>query len=180
MTYLWITLGVIAFLIIFMFNQIVREENIAKNAFSSIDVYLKKRCDLIPNLVEVVKGSAAHEQAIFEGVALARNNAINAKKEKDVIASDKEVNVALKSLFAVAENYPNLKANASFIQLQETLNVIEDELAAARRTYNSAATEYNVTLESFPTNLVAILMNMEKRELFVVDDSVRKKLQINI
>ncbi|MBQ6860372.1 MAG: LemA family protein [Clostridia bacterium] len=179
MTYLWITIGVIVLIIIFVFNQIVREENTAKNAFSSIDVYLKKRCDLIPNLVEVVKGSAAHEQSIFEGVAIARTNAMNAKKEKDVIASDNEVNSALKSLFAVAESYPNLKANTAFVQLQKSLNVIEDELAAARRTYNAAATEYNVTLESFPTNLIGKLFGKKKKELFAVSAEANESMKVN-
>ena len=179
MTYAIIGIVVVILLIILIFNQIVREENTAKNAFSSIDVYLKKRCDLIPNLVEVVKGSAAHEQAVFEGVANARTNAMNAKKEKDVIASDNEVNSALKSLFAVAESYPNLKANAAFVQLQKTLNVIEDELAAARRTYNSAATEYNVTLESFPTNIIGKVFGNKKKELFTVSVEATESMKVN-
>lgn len=179
MTYLWITLGVIAVILIFMYNMIVREENAAKNAFSSIDVYLKKRCDLIPNLVEVVKGSAAHEQTVFEGVALARANAINAKKDKDVIASDNEVNSALKSLFAVAENYPNLKSNTSFVQLQKNLNVIEDELAAARRTYNSAATEYNVTIESFPINIFAKILRKNRKALFEAGKESVDSMKVN-
>ncbi len=179
MTYAIIGIVVVILLIILIFNQIVREENTAQNAFSSIEVYLKKRCDLIPNLVEVVKGSAAHEQAVFEGVANARTNAMNAKKEKDVIASDNEVNSALKSLFAVAESYPNLKANAAFVQLQKTLNVIEDELAAARRTYNSAATEYNVTLESFPTNIIGKIFCKKKKELFTVSVEATESMKVN-
>ena len=116
---------------------------------------------------------------MFEGVALARTNALNAKKEKDVISSDNEVNCALKSLFAVAENYPNLKSNTAFVQLQKTLNTIEDELAAARRTYNSAATEYNVTLESFPTNLIAKLFGKKKKELFTVTAGANESMKVN-
>ena len=179
MTYLWITLGVIALVIIFIFNQIIREENTAKNALSSVDVYLKKRCDLIPNLVEVVKGSAAHEQAVFENIAAARSNAMNAKKDKEVVAADNEVNGALRDIFMLAESYPNLKANSSFVQLQQNLNKIEDELAAARRTYNAAATEYNVTLESFPTNIFGKLFGKRKKELFTASDEARNAMNVH-
>ena len=179
MTYLWMMVGLIVLIFIFIFNQIVREENTAKNALSSVDVYLKKRCDLIPNLVEVVKGSAAHEQTVFENIAAARANAMNAKKDKDVVAADNEVNSALKDIFALAESYPNLQANSSFVQLQHSLNKIEDELAAARRTYNAAATEFNVTLESFPTNLVAKLFGKKQKELFTATDDSRNSMNVN-
>ncbi len=176
MWWMGIGVGVIFVSFIIIFNQIVREENTAKNAFSSVDVYLKKRCDLIPNLVEVVKGSAAHEQSVFESVTAARANALNAKKDKDVVKSDNEVKSALKSVFALAESYPNLKSNASFVELQKTLNVLEDELAAARRTYNSAATEYNITLESFPTNLIGKMLGKQKKVLFLAaQDAVESK-----
>ncbi len=176
MTYLLIALVVIAF--IFIFNQIVREENTAENALSSVDVYLKKRCDLIPNLVEVVKGSAAHEQTVFENIAAARTNAMNAKKDKEMVAADNQVNGALKDIFMLAEAYPNLQANSAFVQLQQSLNKIEDELAAARRTYNAAATEFNVTLEAFPTNLVAKLFRKKQKELFNATDDSRNSMNV--
>lgn len=173
-----IILILVILIIIWMFNQIIKENNLVKKSFSTVDVYLKKRYDLVPNLVEVVKGHAAHEKEVFENIANARTRAMESKTEEDSVKSDNELNKALKSLFMVAEQYPNLKTNQSFIELQKKLTVLEDELAAARRAYNAAVTEYNTTLESFPTNLMGKLMRKKQKELFVVNDDIRNAINM--
>lgn len=165
-------------ILIWMFNQIIKENNLVKKSFSTVDVYLKKRYDLVPNLVEIVKGHAAHEKEVFENIANARTRAMESKTEEDSVKSDNELNTALKSLFMVAEQYPNLKTNQSFVELQKKLTDLEDELAAARRAYNSAVTEYNTTLESFPTNLMGKLMKKKQKELFVVNDDIRNAINM--
>ena len=165
-------------ILIWMFNQIIKENNLVKKSFSTVDVYLKKRYDLVPNLVEIVKGHAAHEKEVFENIANARTKAMESKTEEDSVKLDNELNTALKSLFMVAEQYPNLKTNQSFVELQKKLTDVEDELAAARRAYNSAVTEYNTTLESFPTNLMGKLMKKKQKELFVVNDDIRNAINM--
>ncbi len=169
---------IVALILIWMFNQIIKENNLVKKAFSTVDVYLKKRYDLVPNLVEIVKGHAAHEKEVFENITNARVRAMDSKTEDDLVKSDNELNKALKSLFMVAEQYPNLKTNESFVELQKKLTALEDELAAARRTYNAAVTEYNTTLESFPTNLMGKLMRKKQKDLFVVNDDIRNAINM--
>ncbi len=176
-----IAIGILIIIaVIVIFNQIIREENTVNNAFSTVDVYLKKRYDLLPNLVEIVKGHAAHEKEVFEKVALVRTEGVNAKTSEEAVKADNKANGALKELLMLAEEYPNLKTNASFIELQRNLLLIEDELAAARRTYNSAVTEFNVTVESFPTNLMAKLMKKNKKTLFETTDDVRSAIKLEM
>lgn len=168
----------IVLVVIWMFNLIIRENNLAKKAFATVDVYLKKRYDLVPNLVEIVKGHAAHEKEVFESITKARVKALESNTEDETVKNDNELSEAMKSLFMVAEQYPNLKTNQSFIELQKKLTDIEDELAAARRTYNAAVTEYNTTLESFPTNLMGKIMRKKQKELFVVNDDIRNVINM--
>ena len=168
----------IVLVVIWMFNLIIRENNLAKKAFATVDVYLKKRYDLVPNLVEIVKGHAAHEKEVFESITKARAKALESNTEDETVKNDNELSEAMKSLFMVAEQYPNLKTNQSFIELQKKLTDIEDELAAARRTYNAAVTEYNTTLESFPTNLMGKIMRKKQKELFVVNDDIRNVINM--
>ena len=149
--------------VILLFNQIIREENAVNNAYATVDVYLKKRYDLVPNLVEVVKGHAAHEKEVFENVTNLRTKALNAENQESAVETDNKLNAALKDLLLVAEQYPNLQSNTSFIELQKNLLAIEDELSAARRTYNAAVTEFNISLESFPTNIVSKVMRKSKK-----------------
>lgn len=179
---LWlIVIGIVLILLfIVFFNQIISEDNQVKNAFATVDVYLKKRYDLIPNLVEIVKGHAAHEKEVFETIAGVRAKALDAKTSDETVQMDGKVNSALKSLLMVAEQYPELKTNASYLELQKSLLLLEDELAAARRTYNSAVTEYNTTVESFPTNAIAGIMGRRQKTLFNVTDEVRSAIKINI
>lgn len=174
-----IILILVVLIIIFLFNFIIKEDNKVKRAFATVDVYLKKRYDLLPNLVEIVKGHASHEKEVFETIANVRTKAMQSSDEATQVKSDVEINGALKSLFALAEDYPNLKTNESFVSLQNKLENLEDELAAARRAYNASATEYNTTLETFPTNLIGKIMRKKQRELFIVSDEVRDAIKMN-
>ena len=140
------------------FNGLVRRRNRTQEAWSEIDVELKRRHDLIPNLVSTVQGYAAHEQGTFEAVTQARANAVSARATGDpakIAPAENALSGALRSLFAVAENYPQLRAVESFLQLQETLTATEDKIEYARRYYNTSARDYNIALQTFPRNLIA-------------------------
>jgi len=154
------------------YNGLVRRRNRTQEAWSEIDVELKRRHDLIPNLVETVKGYAAHERQTLEAVTNARSNAISAQQGGDVAQQAQAENVlsgALKSLFAVAEAYPDLKANQNFLQLQEELTSTEDRIAYARQFYNDSVLNYNNKIQVFPRNLLADTFNFEKRQYFEGD-----------
>ena len=151
------------------YNGIVRTRNRVDDAWSQIDVQLKRRYDLIPNLVETVKGYAAHERQTFEAVTNARSQAMNAQQGGDVAQQAQAENAlsgALKSLFAVAEAYPDLKANQNFLQLQEELTSTEDRIAYARQFYNDSVLNYNNKIQVFPRNVLAGTLNFVKREYF--------------
>jgi LemA protein len=167
-----IIIGVVVLLVlilIFSYNGLVRTRNRVDNAWSQIDVQLKRRYDLIPNLVETVKGYAAHEKGVFEAVTAARANAINAQQggsPAQVAQADNALSGTLKSLFAVAEAYPDLKANQNFLSLQEELTSTEDRVAYARQFYNDAVLGYNNKLQTFPRVLIAGMFNFTKKEFF--------------
>ena len=165
-----IVVGVIVVLIVLVlilsYNGLVRLRNRIDNAWSQIDVQLKRRYDLIPNLVETVKGYAAHERGVFEQVTQARANAINAQGPQQQAEAENALSGALKSLFAVAEAYPDLKANQNFLSLQEELTSTEDRVAYARQFYNDSVLSYNNKLQTFPRNVIAGMFNFEKREYF--------------
>ena len=148
------------------YNSLVKRRNQVDNAWSQIDVQLKRRHDLIPNLVETVKGYAAHERGTFEAVTQARANAINAQTPADQAQAENVLSGALKSLFAVAEAYPDLKANQNFLNLQEELTSSEDRVAYARQYYNDSVLSYNTQIQKFPTVVLAGMFNFEKREFF--------------
>ena len=148
------------------YNGLVKRRNQVDNAWSQIDVQLKRRHDLIPNLVETVKGYAAHERGTFEAVTNARANAINAQTPPEQAQAENVLSGALKSLFAVAEAYPDLKANQNFLNLQEELTSSEDRVAYARQYYNDSVGSYNTQIQKFPTNLLAGMFNFEGREFF--------------
>ena len=148
------------------YNSLVKRRNQVDNAWSQIDVQLKRRHDLIPNLVETVKGYAAHERGTFEAVTQARANAINAQSPADQAQAENVLSGALKSLFAVAEAYPDLKANQNFLNLQEELTSSEDRVAYARQYYNDSVLSYNTQIQKFPTVVLAGMFNFEKREFF--------------
>jgi LemA protein len=165
-----IVVGVVVVLLILVFilsyNGLVRLRNRIDNAWSQIDVQLKRRYDLIPNLVETVKGYASHERQVLENVTQARANAINAQGPAQQADAENMLSGALKSLFAVAEAYPDLKANQNFLSLQEELTSTEDRVAYARQFYNDSVLSYNNKLQTFPRNVIAGMFNFEKREYF--------------
>ena len=160
--------------IIKIYNDLVKLKNRVKNSFAQIDVQLKRRNDLIPNLVETVKGYASHEKGVFEEVTKARSNVINASGVKETSQADNQLTSALKSLFAVAENYPELKANTNFQELQKQLDETENKIAYARQFYNDVVMMYNNKRETFPSNLIANLFNFEEADFFETDVESRE------
>ena len=162
-----IVLGVVAWLVA-AYNGLVRLRNQLENAWAQIDVQLKRRCDLIPNLVETVKGYAAHEKTTLEGVVEARNAAIQAKGEgpEQQAQAENVLTGALKSLFALAEAYPDLKANQNFLSLQEELTSTEDRIAYARQFYNDSVMKYDNKIQSIPSNIIAGMFGFKSREYF--------------
>lgn len=168
----WIILGVLIFiavLLIGMYNSLVQLRVRSDNAWSDIGVQLKRRHDLIPNLVETVKGYATHEKGTFEDIAKFRSMAMQATAPADKAAAENQLTGALKSLFAVAENYPDLKASAEFTQLQGSLNEVEDTIQNARRYYNAVVRDLNTKIQSFPTNLLAGMFGFQQKQFFEVD-----------
>lgn len=167
-----IVLGVLALLLITMYNALVRLNQQAEEAWSDITVQLKRRYDLIPNLVSTVKGYATHEKGVFEEVTKARANAINAQGVAETAQADNAFQQTLKSLFAVAENYPDLKASDNFKELQAELTDTEDKIQAARRFYNGVVRDFNTKRKTFPTNVFAGLLGFNKdKEYFELDDA---------
>jgi LemA protein len=152
------------------FNRLVRLRNQSEEAFSDIDVQLKRRHDLIPNLVETVKGYAAHERQVFENVTAARANAVAATGPQQQGQAENALTGALRQLFAVAENYPDLKASRNFLELQNELTDTEDKIQASRRFYNMTVRDLNVKIEQFPSSIVARFANAQQREFFELDD----------
>jgi len=169
MNILWVLLGVIAVVIIWAvwaYNHFVALTNRAKEAWSDIDVQLKRRYDLIPNLVETVKGYMQHEAGTLQKVTEARTAAMGAQSVSEHSKADNMLTGALKSLFAVAESYPDLKANTNFIELQRELSDTENKIQAARRFYNSVVQELNTALESFPSNIIGSYFKFTPRDFF--------------
>ncbi|HEX7168251.1 MAG TPA: LemA family protein [Acidimicrobiales bacterium] len=164
-------LALVALYVVVAYNRLVRLRNRIENAWSQIDVRLQRRYDLIPNLVETVKGYAAHEQGVFEQVTKARANAIGASGVAEQAKAENVVTGALKSLFAVAEAYPELRANENFLALQEELSGTEDKIAYARQFYNDTVQTYNTRIQTVPTVVIARKMGFEEREYFEADAS---------
>ena len=160
--------------IVHLYNNLVNLRNRVKNSYSQIDVQLKRRNDLIPNLVETVKGYAAHEKGVLEEVTKARAGVMNANGVEEVSAADNQLTGALKSLFAVAERYPDLKANTNFQQLQAELSDTEDKISYARQFYNDVVLKYNNACQTFPSNLFAKMFNFEEAEFFEAPASDRE------
>jgi LemA protein len=175
---LLILLGVVvllAFYGIAIYNKLVKLKNLVAEAWSGIDVQLKKRYDLIPNLVETVKGYAAHEKETFENVTRARAAAQQASTVQDQQAAENTLNRALMNLMAVAEQYPELKANTNFLELQAQLSQVEGDIEKARRYYNGNVREQNTLIESFPSNIVANLFSFAKSVFFELENPAEKQ-----
>lgn len=168
----------VGFYVISIYNGLITLKNRAKEAWSDIQVQLKRRYDLIPNLVEVVKGYAAHESSTLQKVIEARNMAINSQSDMAQQAqAENMLTSTLKSLFAVSENYPDLKANQNFLKLQQELTETEDRLQAARKFYNTNVNQLNIEIESFPSNIIAKQFKFEKAELFKLDEDEAAQAQ---
>lgn len=157
--------------LIHMYNNLVGLRNRVKNSYAQIDVQLKRRNDLIPNLVETVKGYAAHEKGVLEEVTKARTGVMNASTIEETSAADNQLTGALKTLFAVAENYPDLKANSNFQQLQSELTDTEDKIAYARQFYNDVVMKYNTTCQQFPSSMMAKLFRFREETYFEAPES---------
>lgn len=173
-----ILLALVIFAIIYtviLYNSLVSKRNIVENAWAQIDVLLKRRHDLIENLVETVKGYAAHEKTTLENVTKARAQATTAQTTDDKIKAEGILTGALKSLFAVVENYPNLKANENFIALQNELTNTENQIAYVRQSYNNTVLDYNVALQAFPSNMVAGMFGFKKEREYLEIEEERKE-----
>ncbi|MBI4448162.1 LemA family protein [Candidatus Woesearchaeota archaeon] len=179
---LWKTLliivGVIALFIIFLYNSLIRLRNQVKNSWSQIDVQMKRRNDLIPNLVETVKGYMKHEKTVLENVTKARAAMMKAQTFEGKAKASNMISDALKSLFAVSENYPQLKANENFMQLQEELTGTENKIAYARQYYNDIVMAFNTKIETFPNNIFANMLSFKQESLFQATEAERKNVKV--
>jgi LemA protein len=173
-----VVLVVAGFALIGMYNGLITLKNRVDEAWSDIDVQLKRRYDLIPNLVNTVKGYATHEKELLENVTKARTTAMNAGSPAEKQDAENMLSGTLKSLFAVSENYPDLKANQNFLELQRELADTEDKIQASRRFYNGNVRDFNTKLQVFPTNLMAGMLGFVKREFFAADEAEKENVTV--
>ena len=174
-----VVLVLLALYVIVSYNSLVSLRNRIENAWAQIDVQLKRRYDLIPNLVETVKGYASHERETLDAVIQARNAGMSAQGPHDQAEAENQITGALKSLFALSEAYPDLKANENFAQLQEELTGTEGRIAYARQFYNDTVYRYNTKTQSFPSNILASMFRFSEREYFQADDDSRGPTQVS-
>jgi len=163
---LWVVLILIVFFVVGVYNSLIGKRMRVKEAWADIDVQLKRRYDLIPNIMESVKGYAAHEKGVFEAVTKARSQAMQATSGEMKMVAENQLSQTLKSLFAIAENYPDLKANQNFLQLQTELVDTEDKIQAARRFYNGNVRDYNIAIQTFPSKIIAGVFVFKAESLF--------------
>lgn len=175
MTVILISLAILIIVyFIYIYNTLIRLQTMVNEAWSGIDVQLQKRHDLIPNIVKVVQGYASHEKNLFESITLLRAQGINADNVKDQEVAEVGLSKALGSLFVVVENYPELKANQNFLELQRELSAVENDLQRARRYYNGSVRNYNIRIEQFPSMLVAKASNHTTREFFDITNQTER------
>lgn len=182
MVWLWILIAIIVIIVLWVivvYNGFVRLKNQVENAWSQIDVQLKRRADLIPNLVDTVKGYAKHEKSTFNEVTKARTALMKAGDAKQAAEADNMLTDALKSLFAVAEAYPDLKANQNFLQLQEELSGTENKIAASRQYYNDIVMQYNTKRETFPDSFISNAFNFGEKDLFEATEQEKKNVKVS-
>lgn len=173
-----IVIGVILLLVgvvISMYNGLIKLRNMVEEAFSTMDVYLKKRYDLVPNLVNTVKGYATHEKETLEAVISARNAAVDTSAPDARMEAEGQLTQALGRLFALSESYPDLKANANFMDLQKQLQSLETEIAQSRKYYNGVTRQYNIKTQTVPTNIIANMFGFEKKPMFEVEDAAERQ-----
>ncbi len=172
---LLLIIAVVAVAAVGVYNGLIIARNRCDNSWAQVDVQLRRRYDLIPNLVETVKGYAKHEREVFEKVTQARTSAINAGTVKDQAQAENMLNGALKTLFAVAENYPELKANQNFLQLQEELSGTESKIAYARQFYNDMVMKFNQKQQVFPASIIANMFGFKEKEYFEIEEPAAKE-----
>ena len=172
---LLIIVGAVLLMAVGIYNGLINMRNRCENAWAQVDVQLRRRYDLIPNLVETVKGYAKHEREVFQNVTEARTKAINAGSVKDQGTAENQLSGALKSLFAVAENYPDLKANQNFLMLQEELAGTESKIAYARQFYNDAVMKFNTRQQVFPSNIIANMFAFKEKEYFEIEEPAARE-----
>ncbi len=180
-TILWIILGVIAFIILWLiavYNGLIKFRNRTDEAWSDIDVQLKRRYDLIPNLISTVKGYAKHERELLEKVTKARTAAMGAQEPGEKAEAENMLTGALKSLFAVAENYPDLKANQNFLELQRELSDTENKIQAARRFYNGNVRDFNTKIQVFPNNMIAGALGFKQYDFFEIEGGEKELVKV--
>lgn len=173
---IWLWIAFVIMVIIISYNKIVKLWNITQNAFADIDVWMKKRFDLVSNLVEVVKWYTKHESSVFEKISTIRTAFTNAWSNKEKIESNDKLTASLKSFFAVSEKYPDLKASHSFLDLQKKLSKMEDTIAQSRRYYNATVREYNNMLQVFPTNILSKIFSFKLEKFWDIENEHEKKL----
>lgn len=177
--YLGIGIGVLVILLVIMYNSLISKRNQVENAFGSIDVMLKKRLDLIPNLVAAVKTYMKHESETLTKLTELRAKAISGNLSTDEkIGLNNQLNKAIGGLMVAVENYPDLKASSNFLQLQGSINEVEEQLSAARRSFNASVTDYNNKVEMFPTNLLAGMMGFKRKPVFEIPEAERKNVNV--
>lgn len=179
---MFIGLGIVVVLIvgaIYIYNGLIRAKIRVDEAWSDIDVQLKRRYDLIPNLIETVKGYAKHEKSVFEKVTAQRTQAMNATGPAEKEKAENMLSGTLKSLFAVAENYPDLKANENFLELQRELTDTEDKIQAARRFYNGNVRDFNTKIQVFPNNILAGILGYKDREFFQAEEGDKEPVKVD-
>lgn len=179
---LWIILGIIVLIVLWLvatYNGLITQRNRVDESWSDIDVQLKRRSDLIPNLLETVKGYAKHEKGLLEEVTRLRTEALAAGSRGERMEKENMLSGALKSLFAVAENYPDLKASENFVELQRELTDTEDKIQAARRFYNGMVRDFNTAIQVFPQNMFAGMLGFSARELFEATEAEREVVKVS-
>ena len=181
MRYFFIGIGVLLLVVIFViFNKIIKANNKVKEAFATIDVYLKKRWDLIPNLIEVVKGYSKHESNTLKEVIELRSGVYDDLSDNEKVKTNNKINKSLSRIFALAENYPELKANENFLKLSSELTDIEDEIAQSRKYFNAVVRDYNNIVEVFPNNIIAKLFGYKSKLMFSIDDNERDNVKVEL
>jgi len=178
---LYIVLGIAALFLIYLiatFNSFVRLRNLVKEGFATMDVYLKKRWDLVPNLVESVKGYAKHESGVLESVVALRNSSYDKMSSDDKIETNEKLTAGISRLFAVAERYPDLKASQNFLDLSSQLSKIEDDIANSRKYYNAVVKNMNTKIEMFPSNIIAKMFGFKRSKMFEAQESEKDVVRV--
>lgn len=181
MTIAIIIIAIVLLILIFIFatyNSLVKLKNLVKEAFSTMDVYLKKRWDLVPNLVETVKGYMTHEKDTLESIVNIRNKSYNSMSDDEKIKADKEIRNGISKIFVLAENYPDLKASQNFLELSNNISTVESEIANSRKYYNAVVRDYNNKIEMFPSNIVASIFGYKQKEMFEIDEAQRENVKV--